>query len=102
MPYRRDPQTYEKEPVEEALEQQPLGDIPSITIDDTDQKRTVTYESVSEESSTETEMSSHRSSHHNPSSSSSKGKGHSTSSSKHHKSKKTDRDDWSDITDPEE
>jgi len=77
--------------------QESTNEIPSITIDDPDQNRIVKYES--EESSTETEMSSsHRSSHHHSSSSTSKGKGHSSHSSK----SKSKKDDWSEITDPEE
>ncbi|CZT02588.1 related to SRP40-suppressor of mutant AC40 of RNA polymerase I and III [Rhynchosporium graminicola] len=66
--------------------------IPVITIDDIDQNRTLHYKS----SSTETGMSSsHRSSHHSSSSSSSKSK-HASSKSK------SKKDDWSEITDPEE
>jgi hypothetical protein len=88
---RRESQTYENEPTETA--EQLTFEIPSITIDDPDQNRTVKYESSSS-TETETEMSSsHRSSHH--SSSSSKGKGHSSKS-------KSKKDDWSEITDPEE
>jgi hypothetical protein len=109
--FPRDSQTYKNEPIEENLEQAPeqapeqsfeqategrqlRPRIPSITIEDPEQNRTVTYDS--EESLTETEMSS-RSHHH--SSSSSKGKSHSSS---HAKSSKTKKDDWSEITDPEE
>ncbi|TAQ85855.1 hypothetical protein B7494_g5810 [Chlorociboria aeruginascens] len=67
------------------------ADIPKITIDDPD-RHPIKSESSSP---TETEMSSsHRSSHHH--SSSSKGKGSSSSKSKSRK------DDWSEITDPEE
>jgi hypothetical protein len=107
--FPRDSQTYENDAVEQvpeqepenqfqqaseqAPEQQPRARIPSITIEDPDQNPTVKYES--EESSTETEMSSSRSHHH--SSSSSKGKSHSS-----HSKSKSKKDDWSEITDPEE
>ncbi|TVY73432.1 hypothetical protein LSUE1_G006493 [Lachnellula suecica] len=85
--------THDNEPIEKPIEDQPPRDIPTITVDDPDKNPVVKAES----SDTETEMSSsHRSSHH--SSSSSKGK-HSSSSSRSHSSKK---DDWSEITDPEE
>lgn len=85
-----DAQTDENKPIDPPAEEKPALDIPRITIDDTDQNRIVQYDSAS---STETEMSSsHRSSHH----SSTKGK---HSSSAKGKSKK---DDWSEITDPEE
>jgi hypothetical protein len=97
----RDFQTHENEPSEASIkqeqgqeqqqqqQQQATREIPRITIDDPDQNQTVKYDSSP--SATETEMSSsHRSSHH-----SSKGKHHSSKS-------KTKKDDWSDITDPEE
>lgn len=91
-----DSQTYENDLIEESPKQQSVGEIPSITIVDPDQNRTVNYES--KESSAETEMSaSHRSSHHHSSSSSSKGKGHSS-----HSKSRSKKDDWSEITDPEE
>jgi hypothetical protein len=85
----RDSQTHENEPVEQSKQEQTIREIPRITIDGPDQNSTVKYDSSS---TTETEMSSsHRSSHH----SSSKGKHHSSKS-------KSKKDDWSDITDPEE
>jgi hypothetical protein len=84
-----DSQTFENKPVENPTEEQPALDIPVITIDDPDQNRIVKEES----SDTETEMSSsHRSSHHSSSS----------LKSKHHSSKSSKKDDWSEITDPEE
>ncbi|KAH7336541.1 hypothetical protein BKA65DRAFT_35667 [Rhexocercosporidium sp. MPI-PUGE-AT-0058] len=83
-------QTYENDPAKDPAQEQSTNDIPLITIDDPDQNRTVHYES----SSTETEMSSsHRSSHHSSSSSKSK---HASSKSR------SKKDDWSEITDPEE
>ncbi|TVY29087.1 hypothetical protein LHYA1_G002513 [Lachnellula hyalina] len=95
MDEQRESRAHENEPVENSeklTEEHPNRNIPIITVDDPDQNRVIKEES----SSTETEMSSsHRSSHH--SSSSSKGK-HSSSS----KSKSPKKDDWSDITDPEE
>jgi hypothetical protein len=92
----RDSQPYQTEPVEQAPEQQSFAEIPRIVVDSPEKDQIVKTES--EASSTETEMSSsHRSSHHH--SSSSKGKGHSSHSSSKSKTKK---DDWSEITDPEE
>lgn len=89
---KRDSQIYENEPVEKPTKEQPARDIPVITINDSDPNRVVKVES----SDTETEMSSsHRSSHH--SSSSSKSKHHSSKGAKPPK-----KDDWSEITDPEE
>lgn len=95
----RDSQTYETEPAEQIPQQELPIRTPSITIEDIDKRKTVNYDS--EASSTETEMSSsHRSSHHHSSSSKSKShSGHSSHSSSKSKSKK---DDWSEITDPEE
>ena len=85
----RGSQPYEDENAEQQSTARYHIDIPQITIDDPDQHRTIHHDSAS---STETEMSSsHRPSHH---SSSSKGKHSSKSKSK--------KDDWSDITDPEE
>lgn len=92
---KRDSQASNKEPSESAVDEAATRKIPRITIDDPDKNRVVRSESGSP---TETEMStSHRSSHHHSSSSSKgKGKAHSSSSSKSHK------DDWSEITDPDE
>ncbi|CAG8982708.1 hypothetical protein HYALB_00000989 [Hymenoscyphus albidus] len=90
--------SYDNENPEPTSEDQttPTLETPHITINNPDPNPTIKEES----SDTETEMSSsHRSSHHS-SSSSSKGKHHSSSSSS--KSKSQDRDDWSEITDPEE
>jgi hypothetical protein len=93
--FDRDFQTPENEPSESASEEQPRSEIPQITIHDPEQNPII--KSDSSGSSTETEMSSsHRSSHHHSSSSSSKGKSHSSSKSK------SKKDDWSEITDPEE
>ncbi|KAF4629345.1 hypothetical protein G7Y89_g8802 [Cudoniella acicularis] len=90
-----DAQSYENKTAEQSIDDQQTRDIPRITIDDPNQNPIVEDES----SETETEMStSHRSSHHT--SSSSKGKHSSSSSSSRSKSSK--KDDWSEITDPEE
>ena len=83
----RDSQIDEYEPAEHPPKEQSTSAIPRITVEDPDHNPI----SKSESDETETEMSSsHRSSH-----SSSKGK-HSSSKSK------SQKDDWSDITDPEE
>lgn len=101
--FQREYQTQESEPIEKPTEEQPprnIPEIPFITIVDPDQNPIVKDESSSG-SGTETEMSSsHRSSHHGHSSSSSKTKH--TSSSSSSKSKPSKKDDWSEITDPEE
>ena len=95
---KRDTDTSKQEyPTQSPTEEQPAHNIPRITIDDPDQN--IIHLKSESSSSTETEMSSsHRSSHHHESShhhSSSKGKGSSSKS-------KSKKDDWSDITDPEE
>ncbi|RFU34607.1 hypothetical protein B7463_g1690, partial [Scytalidium lignicola] len=101
--------TYESDSTTDAAEEQSIHGIPRITLNDTDQNPIPESESESaseseSESSTEKEMSSssHRSSsHHHGSSPPSKGKGKSSSSSSSSKSKPK-KDDWSEITDPEE
>jgi hypothetical protein len=93
---QRDQPTPDNEPSESAIEEA-NRQIPRITIDGPNKHHRVKSES---DSATETEMSSsHRSSHHHSSSSSSKGKGKGRSSSSTSKSHK---DDWSEITDPDE
>lgn len=92
---KRDNQGSTNEPCEIAIEKAKRK-IPRITINDADKNRIARSESGS---ATETEMStSHHSSHrHSSSSSKGKGKGHSSSSSS-----KSHKDDWSEITDPDE
>jgi hypothetical protein len=90
---RRDSYPLESEPTKEIKQhQEESRTIPRITIDGPDENQPVEYDSSSS-SATETDMSSsHRSSH-----------SHHSSKGKHHSSKsKTKKDDWSDITDPEE
>lgn len=86
-------QTVQKQSPKRLLEGRSTSEVPEITIDHPNRKRNINYES-SASSSTETEMSSsHRSPHHSSSSSKSK---HASSKSK------SKKDDWSEITDPEE
>ena len=87
--YRRDHQNTNKD-----FEQLSTTEAPILVVDKVDLNITIKHE-LEEYSTTETEMSSHRSSHH--SSRSSKGRGHSSSSRSGEK-----KDDWSEITDPEE
>lgn len=87
---QRDPQASGNEPSESAIEEA-TRKTPRITINDPDDNQIAKSESNSE---TETDMS-----HHHSSSSASKGKGKGHSSSSTSKSKK---DDWSEITDPDE
>lgn len=103
MSDRRDSQsTYESDSTEDFVHEQLRQDTPRITLNDTDQNPIPSSESSSS-SSTEREMSSsHRSSSHRHASSSHSSKGKSTSSSSSSSKSKSKKDDWSEITDPEE
>jgi hypothetical protein len=96
-----DSKTYENEPTHYATKEQSTYEIPRITVNNSDQDPTIkSYSSSSSETGTETEteMSSfHRSSRHHDSSGSSSSKPKSSSSKSRSK-----KDDWSEITDPEE
>ncbi|RQM05455.1 hypothetical protein DH86_00001988 [Scytalidium sp. 3C] len=94
--------TYESDSTEDFVHEQLRQDTPRITLNDTDQNPIPSSESSSS-SSTEREMSSsHRSSSHRHASSSHSSKGKSTSSSSSSSKSKSKKDDWSEITDPEE